>query len=143
MVRIQVSVRNSDARRLRSVQAPSEFSKLENASHTVLVEQRRHLPETKVPAHGRFHQLCAQPPGRRNDPGRSLLSHLTLDSRSAFQPVRISVRIEFLAGRLLCPWLLAPGNAQSSHCALPEKVIRVALRQTANHRVALPVQERL
>ena len=82
MVRIQVSVRNSDSRSISQVQASSEFPKLEDASDTVLIEQRRCLSQAEVRANRRFHELRAQQTGRRDDPGRSLLPDVTVMTSS-------------------------------------------------------------
>ena len=84
MVRIQVSIRDSDSRSISSIQAASEFPKLEDASNPLLVEQRRHLPETEVRVHYGFHELRAQQARRRHDPGRSLLPNFAVKTRDEF-----------------------------------------------------------
>src|SRR5215472_11268140 len=78
MVRFQISIRHSDARRIRALHASPKFPQLEDAPDTLFAEQRRHLPETEVRLHARLHELCAQPARRRHDSGRPLLSYVAI-----------------------------------------------------------------
>src|SRR5258707_1094231 len=57
--------------------------------------------------------------------------------------LRLALRSEFGALRMLCNGLFAPCHPQCSRCALPEEIVRVALHQPVDYRIALPHQERL